>query len=183
MASESKIVVAAPLAIHEVCFEGGVLRRGFWLYVWEVTPAGETPLYYVGRTGDSSSTNAQSPFNRMGQHLGFAKNSNMLRRHLMEHGAVPESCAFRLIALGPIEQEATTPGRREHDQRRDLVAAMEKALADLLASSGLKVMNRVVSRKPLDEARFAHVITAFARAFPQLGTAADYNTVVRHTEC
>jgi len=64
---------------------GGILQRGFWLYVWEVTPADKAPLYYVGRTGDSSSTNAQSPFNRMGQHLGFAKNSNMLRRHLMQH--------------------------------------------------------------------------------------------------
>ena len=72
---------------------------------------------------------------------------------------------------GPIEQEATTPGRREHDQRRDLVAAMEKALAELLASSGLKVMNRVVSRKPLDEARFAQVRAAFAKAFPQLAAA------------
>lgn len=38
----------------------------------------------------------------------------MLRRHLMQRGAVPESCAFRLIALGPIEQEARTPGRRAH---------------------------------------------------------------------
>ena len=171
MASGPKIEDAAPLAIHEVRFEGGILRRGFWLYVWEVTPAEQGPLYYVGRTGDSSSTNAQSPFNRMGQHLGFAKNSNMLRRHLMQHGAVPESCAFRLIALGPIEQEATTPGRREHDLRRDLVAAMEKALAELLASSGLKVMNHVVSRKPLDEARFAQVRTAFAKAFPQLTAA------------
>lgn len=171
MASGAKVPHASPLAIHEVRFEGGVLQRGFWLYVWEVTPADQAPLYYVGRTGDSSSTNAQSPFNRMGQHLGFAKNSNMLRRHLMQHGAVPESCAFRLIALGPIEQEATTPGRRVHDQRRDLIAAMEKALAELLASSGLKVMNRVVSRKPLDEARFAQVRAAFARAFPQLAAA------------
>jgi hypothetical protein len=171
MAGGPKIEDAAPLAIHEVRFEGGVLQRGFWLYVWEVTPADKAPLYYVGRTGDSSSTNAQSPFNRMGQHLGFAKNSNMLRRHLIQHGAVPESCAFRLIALGPIEQEARTPGRREHDQRRDLVAAMEKALAELLASSGLKVMNRVVSRKPLDESRFAQVRTAFEKAFPQLAAA------------
>ena len=104
----------------------------------------------------------------MGQHLGFAKNSNMLRRHLAQHGAVPESCAFRLIALGPIEQEARAPGRREHDERRDAVAAMEKALAELLASAGLKVMNRVVSRKPLDEARLAQVRAAFAGAFPQL---------------
>lgn len=171
MASGSNIANAAPLAVHEVRFEGGVLQRGFWLYVWEVTPAHRAPLYYVGRTGDSSSTNAQSPFNRMGQHLGFAKNSNMLRRHLTLHGAVPESCGFRLIALGPIEQEARTPGRREHDERRDEVAAMEKALAELLASSGLEVMNRVASRKPLDEARFAQVRAAFARAFPQLFTA------------
>lgn len=79
--------------------------------------------------------------------------------------------AFRLIALGPIEQEARTPGRREHDQRLDVVAAMEKALAELLASSWLKVMNRVVSRKPLDEARFAQVRAAFAKAFPQLAAA------------
>jgi hypothetical protein len=172
MASGSRIADAAPLAVHEVRFEGGILRRGFWLYVWEVTPPDRTPLYYVGRTGDSSSTNAQSPFNRMGQHLGFAETSNMLRRHLTQRGAVPETCAFRLIALGPIEQEATTPGRREHDRRRDLVAAMERSLADLLVSSGLQVMNRVVSRKPLDEARFAQVRAAFAKAFPQLAAAA-----------
>ena len=76
MASGWNIAGVAPLAIHEVRFEGGILQRGFWLYVWEVTPADQAPLYYVGRTGDSSSTNAQSPFNRMGQHLGFAKNSN-----------------------------------------------------------------------------------------------------------
>jgi hypothetical protein len=171
MASGPKIEDAARLAIHEVRFEGGVLQRGFWLYVWEVTPADQAPLYYVGRTGDSSSTNAQSPFNRMGQHLGFAKNSNMLRRHLTQHGAVPESCAFRLIALGPIEQEARAPGRGEHDLRRDLVAAMEKALAELLASLGLKVMDRVVSHKPLDDARFAQVRVAFAKALPQLAAA------------
>ena len=44
------------------------LERGFWLYVWVIDGAGDT-LHYVGRTGDSSSSNAQSPFNRMGQHL------------------------------------------------------------------------------------------------------------------
>lgn len=118
MASGSQIADAAPLAIHEVRFEAGVLQRRFWLYVWGVTPADQAPLCYVGRTGDRSSTNAQSPFNRMGQHLGFARNSNMLRRHLMQHGAVPESCAFRLIALGPIQQEGRTPGRREHTSNK-----------------------------------------------------------------
>ena len=55
--------------------------------------------------------------------------------------------------------------------RRDGVAAMEKALAELLASSGLNVMNSVKSHKPLDEARFAQVRAAFARALPQLAPA------------
>lgn len=32
-------------------------------------------------------------------------------------------------------------------------------------------MNRVVSRKPLDEARFALVRAAFAKALPQLAAA------------
>ena len=77
--------------LREVKFNGGILQRGFWLYVWEVTPLGGKALYYVGRTGDSSSTNAQSPFNRMGQHLGFARNSNMLRRHLSSLEAAPRT--------------------------------------------------------------------------------------------
>lgn len=47
-----------------------------------------------GRTGDNSSPNAQSPFNRMGQHLGFAKNSSALRTHLGKHGYEPEDCRY-----------------------------------------------------------------------------------------
>jgi hypothetical protein len=171
MARGSQVADAAPLAIHEIHFGGDILQRGFWLYVWEVTGEGHVPLYYVGRTGDSSSTNAQSPFNRMGQHLGFAENSNMLRRHLAKNGVIPELCFFRLIAVGPIEREPKSGSRREYDRRRDVVAAMEKALAELLASAGLKVMNTVKSRKPLDEARLAQVRAAFARALPQLAPA------------
>jgi hypothetical protein len=48
---------------------------------------------------------------------------------------------------------------------------MEKALAELLTSLGLNVMNSVKSRKPLDEVRFAQVRAAFAGAFPQLAAA------------
>lgn len=88
------------MKVHELSFTGHFLQRGFWLYVWEVTPPDGKPLFYVGRTGDSSSTNAQSPFNRMGQHLGFATNSNMLRKYLEAHGASPEHSSFRLVALG-----------------------------------------------------------------------------------
>ncbi|MFN0300793.1 MAG: hypothetical protein ACKVQU_10620 [Burkholderiales bacterium] len=154
--------------LQEVKFNGGILRRGFWLYVWEITPPEGAALYYVGRTGDSSSTNAQSPFNRMGQHLGFAENSNMLRRHLGEHGFEPERCMFRPVALGPLEEESKAESRHEHDDRRDRVAALEKALAETLTAAGCRVMNRVASRKPLDSARFAEVRGAFETAFPHL---------------
>ncbi|MEX2205250.1 MAG: hypothetical protein WEF50_03375 [Myxococcota bacterium] len=156
------------LALHEFRFDGSILQRGFWLYVWEITPPGRPVLYYVGRTGDSSSTNAQSPFNRMGQHLGFDVASNTLRRHLEGRGVAPEVCAFRLVALGPLEPESRAAGRAEHDERRDGLAAMEKALAGALASSGCEVMNRVASRKALDDVRFAQVWAAIVKAFPQL---------------
>jgi hypothetical protein len=155
-------------SLHEVRFNGGILQRGFWLYVWEIMPPRNTTLYYVGRTGDSSSTNAQSPFNRMGQHLGFAENSSMLRRHLGVHGVEPERCVFRLVALGPLEEESNAESRDEHDERRDRVAAMEMALAEALIAAGCRVMNRVVSRKQLDTARFVNVRAAFATAFPHL---------------
>ena len=158
-------------ALHEVTFGGGILRRGFWLYVWEIRSPDGRSLYYVGRTGDSSSTNAQSPFNRMGQHLGFATNSCMLRRHLVNHSVEPENCLFRLVALGPLEAESKASTRVEHDERRDLVGAMEKALADTLSAAGCLVMNRVACRKPLNAGRFAQVRQMFVRAFPHLSAA------------
>ncbi len=75
---------------HVLSISGEVLQRGFWLYIWEIQTPKSNRLYYVGRTGDSSSINAQSPFNRMGQHLGFHKNSNVLRRHLEKKILTPK---------------------------------------------------------------------------------------------
>ncbi len=75
-------------------------ERGLWLYVWEITTPQETHLYYVGHTGDSSSIKAQSPFNRMGQHLGFNRHSNPLRRYLNAEDVDPERCSFRLVTYG-----------------------------------------------------------------------------------
>lgn len=158
------------LAVYELSFDGGILQRGFWLYVWEISRPNGKVLYYVGRTGDSSSTNAQSPFNRMGQHLGFAETSCMLRRHLRGHGVEPEECRFRLVSVGPLEAESTAAGRAEHDERRDKVAAMERALAQMMSDAGCEVMNTVKSRKQLDSAAFEEVRQAFASAFQFLRT-------------
>jgi hypothetical protein len=95
---------------YDLTFKGELLNRGFWLYVWEIATPKGTELYYVGRTGDNSSVNAQSPFNRMGQHLGFAETSNMLRQHLESHLIEAEQCSFRLVAHGPILGEVNPEG-------------------------------------------------------------------------
>lgn len=89
---------------YELSFKGELLQRGFWLYVWEITTAKQAQIYYVGRTGDSSSANAQSPFNRMGQHLGFNDKSNVLRRKLLhkDRNVNPDECSFRLVARSRI---------------------------------------------------------------------------------
>ncbi len=147
-------------------FDGGFLRRGFWIYVWQVMAPDDRELYYVGRTGDSSSCNAQSPFNRMGQHLGFAKNSNMLRKYLSRHGVEPNGCKFRLVAHGPILDEAEN--LQTHQERRDRVAGIEKALAEAMGVAGYDVMNTVKCRKALDASMFAEVRDAFALEFPRL---------------
>lgn len=153
-------------ATHELVFNGGLLQRGFWLYVWEITTAQQTRLYYVGSTGDSSSHNAQSPFNRMGQHLGFKKESNALRRCLEARGFRPEDCNFKLIAHGPILREEAR--QEEHRLARDRVAPMEKALAEAMTAAGYEVLNKVNCRIELDKNVFRAVRAAFALQFPAL---------------
>jgi len=153
-------------ATHRLEFNGGILQRGFWLYIWEITPPSGEAIYYVGRTGDSSSPFAQSPFNRMGQHLGFNKNSNVLRRRLKLLGIHPEACRFQLVTHGPILEEAGHP--TEHLARRNHVAALEKALAEALLAAGYAVVNKVHCRHRLDEEVFFKVKAAFSDAFPKL---------------
>jgi hypothetical protein len=140
-------------------FDGGFLRRGFWIYVWQVMAPGERELYYVGRTGDTPSCNAQSPFNRMGQHLGFAENSNMLGKYLAIRGVEPNDCKFRLVAHGPILDEAEN--LQTHQGRRDRVAGIEKALAEAMGVASYDVMNKVKCRKALDASMFADVSSCF----------------------
>jgi hypothetical protein len=154
------------LSTHELRFTGGLLERGFWLYVWEITTSEKKCVYYVGRTGDSSSSNAQSPFNRMWQHLGWKEQSNALRRQLAAINISPEKCRFRLLAHGPILPQSIN--QEDHRKKRDLVAAMEKALACAMSESGYKVINTVHCKKSLDKKQFARVRAAFARYLPNL---------------
>jgi hypothetical protein len=157
--------------IHELTFDGGMLERGFWLYIWEITAPDNSMHYYIGRTGDNSSPNAQSPFNRMGQHLGFNKLQNMLRQHLENHGIATNKCSFRLVSFGPILKEAVSPD--EHSEPRNIIAALEKALAESMNKAGYDVLNTVKSRKHLDKVLWIKVRKSFAIRFPKLNGVAN----------
>lgn len=146
---------------------GRVLQRGFWLYVWEVTPADDAVCLYVGRTGDESSTNAQAPFARMSAHLGSNPKSNALRRNLLKANIDPERCVgFDLTVYGPIFAECADWDT--YRVARDAVAALEKKLADSLDEAGYRVLNRIACRRALDSQAWELVRAAFAERFPKL---------------
>lgn len=154
-------------ALHQLEFDGALLARGFWLYVWEITTRDGLKVHYVGRTGDSSSLNAQSPFARLSQHLGRNKNSNALRRHLEKKMVEAEDCQrFRLFACGPLFTE--TKSEVDHKHWRDIVAALERELAKAMCEAGYIVLNQVKCRKPLVPERWCEVVAIFGKHFPNL---------------
>lgn len=172
---QSPCSAAAMPSLHRLTLPGPMLQRGFWLYVWRVeAPTGER--LYVGRTGDSSSPHATAPYTRMGQHLGFAKNQNSLRRLLIEAGVEPESCGqFELISYGPIFPEIGLTEHQDRDEQmalhkpvRDQMAALEKKLRDALVAAGYEVLNVVHSKKQYEEFHWDLVRATFAQHFPEL---------------
>jgi hypothetical protein len=151
-----------------VTLDGAMLRRGFWLYVWEITrPDGEKVLY-VGRTGDNSSPYAQSLFNRLGQNLGNLTTASMVRNNLEKRGINPDQCQYRMVGHGPLFDQVPNKDFEAHKPIRDKVGAVEKKLAEDLKASGYDVMNEVRWNAPLDEDLYKPVRAAFAVEFPGL---------------
>jgi hypothetical protein len=154
-------------ALHNRSLPGAMLARGFWLYVWEITDRSGKQWLYVGRTGDSSSPNAQSPFSRLSQHLGSNRRANALRRNLERVGVEPDSCrAFELTCYGPILPECADMDT--HGPSRNVMAGLEKGLRDALHTAGYRLLNEVKSRHPIDERKLAKVIQAFSGEFSKL---------------
>lgn len=124
---------------YSMKFDGALLARGFWIYVWRVSDVART-VVYVGRTGDSSSAHASSPFKRLSQHLDSAANAkgNALARQLAASGLQADSCAFELVAVGPLFPEEGEWQR--HCVVRDRMAALERAVADHMRSHGYVVI-------------------------------------------
>jgi hypothetical protein len=128
--------------LHQIAIPTEVLRRGFWLYVWQINLRGGTAVYYVGRTGDSSSLKAQSPFSRVSGHLGPNKHANALRRHLSKNGISFDDCeGLELVTYGPLYEEADN--RADHRDRRDKTHALESELCRAMAKK-YKVLGRPI---------------------------------------
>jgi hypothetical protein len=102
----------------------------------------------------------------MGQHLGFRKESNAVRRHLKARGIEAEQCGFRLVAHGPILGEGAND--EVHRVRVEIVASMERALAEAMRTAGYNVLNTVRCRRLLDQELFAGVLKGFWEKFPKL---------------
>lgn len=151
-------------ALHEISFDGSVLTKGFWLYVWEIKTSDGHLVYYVGCTGDKSSGVCQSPFDRFSKHLGGNPNNNALKRHLTKRGLRQEDCSFRFHTLGPLSVDS----HLRHDQQCDLVASLEKALADSMLAASYDVLNRVKCLKARDEVLWRHALSQFVKVFPIL---------------
>jgi hypothetical protein len=162
-------------ATYVLNLPGKMLARGMWLYVWRVeTPEGE--MLYVGRTGDSSSPHATARYTRMGQHLGFSKAANSLRRLLTENSIAPEECAhYELISHGPVYAEIGLKEGQLRDEQmqlhkpvRDKMAGLEKKLRDALNDSGYRVLNTVHSKKEYAKDGWNEVLEAFSKHFPKM---------------
>jgi hypothetical protein len=127
------------LQLYNMRFDGPLLNRGFWLYVWEIKRP-RTRYVYVGRTGDSSSPRASSPFKRISQHLDASSNAkgNALGKQLRRAGVNCEECSFEMVAVGPIFREQVD--FVAHKPVRDRMAALERAIADKLRQRGYEVL-------------------------------------------
>ena len=168
------------LIAQSLNFRGLLLKRGFWLYVWQIRAPSGTCVYYIGRTGDNSTATASSPLNRAGMHYDTnpkAKGKRLIHR-IQAQGWDPEQCEYRLAAVGPLFREEST--LQEHKPIRNVVATLEHAVAENFRSRGLSVLgvHHASKKAPLDQSIFSEALQAMNDAlFPASANAPATNQV------
>lgn len=152
------------MKVYRISFDGGLLERGFWLYAW-LLKCGSDKAVYVGRTGDSSSRFAASPFSRLGQHLDVrpSATANMLLRQVRRIGWDPLKCQYELVAFGPIFPEQSDV--ELHRSKRDIIAPLETELALLFRNEGFNVIGSHGKIRAADQRLLEQVRQAFHKVF------------------
>lgn len=161
-------------------FDGHLLNRGFWLYVWQIKGPGSL-VVYVGRTGDSSSAHASSPFKRIGQHLDPSPNAkgNALGKQLTRRGIQYADCTFEMVAIGPLYPEQTDFDA--HVPLRNQMAAFERAVADELKRRRYDVLGTHPRQGSPDPGILAQILALLDQKFPPL-PATELHTIQDLTE-
>lgn len=147
--------------LHKIYFNGALLERGFWLYVWKIVH-GKDIYFYVGRTGDTSSPNASSPFRRMGMHFDLKPHAkaNCVIKHLRQKSINPFNCTYKFFAYGPIFPEQKDMD--EHRIYRDRIAALEAELAyNIMSELRCCILGTHPKRKKVDTDIFAELWSKF----------------------
>src|SRR5271169_615946 len=128
--------------LHHVAFPPQILPLGFWLYISTIGLRSGADAYYVGMTGDTGSSVAQSPFSRAAAHLGSNTKNNTLSRYLQKRGFKPDECAaLDFFTCGPLYQSTVPSDPEAYRAMRGKVAALEKKLYLTLESHGLELLN------------------------------------------
>jgi hypothetical protein len=125
-------------------------------------------IFYVGQTGDSGYPKAQSPFNRVGSHLdlGETAKANTLTKQLRMRGVDPLSCAFELVAVGPIHPEQSC--KDEHTPCWNDVVAAERQLAQLLQHRGYDVIGKNYYKATGNPVIVEQLLDIFREQFPEV---------------
>jgi hypothetical protein len=155
------------LQSYSMRFDGHLLNRGFWLYVWKINGPVSHHVY-VGRTGDSSSPHASSPFKRIGQHLDPSPSAkgNALGRQLKRAGVKYNECSFEMVAVGPIWPEQCD--FEAHKPIRNQMAALERAVADELRDRGYDVFGTHPRAGTTDQVMLNQVLALLEAKFPKV---------------
>ncbi len=142
------------LETQTMSFHGAVLKRGFWLYTWKIKSR-KQQYFYVGRTGDNSSSNASSPFSRVGMHLDIRPNAtaNCIVRLLREQNIDPEKCEYEMFAIGPLFPEQNS--FEKHKPYRNMVGLLEAELAYFLKENKCHVLGTHPRRGKYDKTLFS----------------------------
>ena len=146
----------------ELVLDGKLLKRGFWVYVIKAVESNGEALYYVGRTGDSSSNNAQSPFNRLTSHLSVKPKGNSLMKNLQSYGVKLEDLILKMHFHGPVYLEQDT--FEEHKIYRDKVAVLERKIANQLKQRRCIVMGLHTAPREAEREEIALANTIAERA-------------------
>lgn len=153
------------LQSYSMTFDGKLLNRGFWLYVWQIKGPVSHHVY-VGRTGDSSSAHASSPFRRIGEHLNPSPKAkgNALGKQLQREGVKFAECSFEMVAVGPVYPEQSDFDA--HVPFRNQMAALERAVADELKRRGYNVLGTHPRQGSPDQAVLQQIQALLDPKFP-----------------